>query len=96
MLTKYKDVRPKKSVKSPLKVFSCLRRIEEFFSGKGHSKLPCFQAFCFSGKIILKHVENEKGFRGVRGHAPPENFENLHTIVAILALFEQFFKIFSP
>ena len=36
------------------------------------------------------HIEHEKGSWIVRGHAPPENFENLHAVVAILVLFEQF------
>ena len=31
MLIKYKDVRPKKDVKSLLKMFSCLQRIQEIF-----------------------------------------------------------------
>ena len=39
--------------------------------------------------MILKHTEN-KSSRGLRGHAPPEIFGNLHTAVAILVLFKQF------
>ena len=37
-------------------------------------------------KILIK-MGIKKSSRGVRGHAPAENF---HTVVAILALFEQF------
>ena len=33
-----------------------------------------FQAYFFPDRIILKHIENKKGSRGVRGHALPENF----------------------
>ena len=44
----------------------------------------------FSGRIIWKHIENEKGSRGVRALLPQKIFENLHTVVAILALFEKF------
>ena len=45
----------------------------------------------FWGRIILKHIEiKKKGFRVVRRHAPRKVFKNLHTAVAILALFDQF------
>ena len=48
----------------------------------------------------MKHIENKKGSWGVRGHALPENFENLRTVVAILVLFKQIFgkryKFFAP
>ena len=43
----------------------------------------------FFGRVILKHIENEKGSMGARGHAPQKIFENLHTVVAILVLFEK-------
>ena len=33
---------------------------------------------------------NKNDSRGVRGHAPLKIFENLHTVMAILVLFEQF------
>ena len=74
MLTKYKDVRPKRSLNSTCKMFSCLRCIQEFFSGKGRPNLPYFQACFYSDRIILKHIENKKMLQGVRGHAPMENF----------------------
>ena len=51
----------------------------------------------FSDKVVLKHIEYEKSFRGVRGHALRKIFKNLHTIVAILVLFEQFLgNFFAP
>ena len=38
-----------------------------------------------------------KGFREVRGYAPPRNFEILNDVMAILVLFEQtLFKFFDP
>ena len=61
---KYKDIRPKKGLKSPLKMFSCPGQIQEFFLGRGHPNLPYFQACFFSCRIILKHIENKKGSRG--------------------------------
>ena len=69
MLTKYKNVRPKKYFAKCFHIFSSV----DIF-----------------GRIILKHNENEKGPRGVRGDVPRKIFENLHTVVAILVLFEQF------
>ena len=65
----------------------------EFFSG-GAPNFDTFSSAVFSGKIILKRIENEKGSREVRGHAAPEIFENLHTVVAILVPFEQFLRKF--
>ena len=52
--------------------------------------MPYFPAFFLreqGGRIILKHIENKKGSRGLRGHAPREN---VRAAVAILALFQQF------
>ena len=39
---------------------------------------------------MLKYVEVEKCSRGSGGMLPRKIFENLHTVVAILALFEHF------
>ena len=94
MLTKYKDVRPQKGVKNPLK---------NVFTFAAHSKIfrvgaPDVDVF-FSGRIILKRIENKESSRGIRGDASPEIFENLRrpTAVAILVLFEQFLgKFFCP
>ena len=49
-----------------------------------------FSSVVFSGRIILKHNENRKGLRGSGVMLPRKIFENLHTVVAILVLFEQF------
>ena len=38
----------------------------------------------------MKHIENKKDSRGSGGMLLREIFENLHTVVAILVLFEQF------
>ena len=87
MLTKYKNVGPKKDVKSPLKnVFHVCGVFKIFFkeAAPNCDILSCVVSF--SGRIILNHIENKKGSRGVRGHAPREN---LHTVVAILVLFEK-------
>ena len=71
-------------------MFSCLRRIQEFFSGKGDPNLPYFKCV-FSGKIILKYIENKKKALGEFGSTLHRKiYENLHTVVAHLAFFEQF------
>ena len=91
MLTKYKDVRPKKSVRSPLKVFSCLQRIREIFSRTGHSNLSFFKRVFFGQN---HYIENKKSSRGSGGKLPRKFFENSHAVVVISALFEQFLGIF--
>ena len=70
-------------------MFSSLGRIQKIFQ-EGASKFDKFSSVFFSGRIILKHIENKKSSRGVRGHVPRKIFENLHTVMAILVLFEQF------
>ena len=50
-----------------------------------------FQAYFFSGRVNVKQLKYQKRlYTGARGHAAPENFENLHTVMAILVLFEHF------
>ena len=74
MLTKYKDLKPKKGKKNFLKMLSCVRDIQEIFSGRGTQIGHIFKRVFFSGRIILKLIENKEGSRGVRRHAPLENF----------------------
>ena len=90
MLAKYRDVRPKKDVKSPLKMFSYVQRIKNFFQGGGIKFWHIFK--CISGRIILKHIENKKGFRWVQGHAFLEIFLKFTYSSAILVLFEHLGK----
>ena len=47
--------------------------MQKFFQ-EGASNFDIFSSNVFSGRIILKHIENRKGSRGVRGHVLPENF----------------------
>ena len=91
MLTKYKDVRPKKGVKSPLKMFLLSVTYSRKFFRKVAPKCAIFSsAFIFSGKNILKYIQNKKDSREPRGMLSRKIFKNLHTMMAILALFEQF------
>ena len=62
----------------------------EFFSGRGHQISSLFQAQFFPGRVISNNLINKNDFRGVRGHATRKIVENLHTVMVILALFEQF------
>ena len=73
MLAKYKDVRPKKGVKSPLKNVFMSAAYSGIFSVRGHQILTCFQAYFF-GRNILKHIENEKDFGGGPGICSFEQF----------------------
>ena len=90
MLTKYKEIRPKKDVKSPLKNVFMSAAYSEIFSGMVHQNFDIFSSAVFFGRIILKHLENQKGFRRSGGMLHQKIFENLHTAVAILILFKQF------
>ena len=40
----------------------------------------------FSAELILSNLNNKNDTKGVRGHPPPKNFENIHSVM----LFEQF------
>ena len=71
-------------------MLSCLRRIQKFFR-EGAPNFEIFlSVYFFSGRIILKHIEKKKSFRGFEGMLPRKIFEILHTVVAILVLFKQF------
>ena len=76
-------------------MFSCVRQIQKFFQGGG-TKVRHISSVVFFDKIILKqHIENKKGSRGSGGMLPQKIFENLHTVVAILAVVEQCLGKFS-
>ena len=69
MLTKYKEVGPRKGINKLLeKCFHVWGAFRNFF----REGAPKFDIVQFFGRIVLKHTENEKGSRGIRGHAPPE------------------------
>ena len=75
MLTKYKDGKPKKSLNiNPLKNVFITAAYSEIFFREGAPNFDIVSRVFFSGRIIFKHIENKKGFRGVRGHAHPESF----------------------
>ena len=48
----------------------------------------------FFGGTNLKLIKIQKKLLGVRGHAPPENFENLHAVMTIFVLFQCFLAKF--
>ena len=79
MLTKYKDVRRKKGVNKPFKkMFLCLRRIQKLFQG-GSTKFRCIFKRVFSGRIMLKYIENKKDLRG-SGGVLPGNFLKIYVL----------------
>ena len=61
------------------------------FFQKEKPKFAIFPGAFFLGRIILKYIKNKKALEGSGGMLPRKIIENLHAIVAILALFEQFF-----
>ena len=44
----------------------------------------------FPAELSSSSLSKKNDSRGVRGHAPLNIFKNLHTVMAILVLFEQF------
>ena len=56
----------------------------------GHQILTSSKRSFFSGRVTVKQIEKQKRPKGSRGMLPRQNFENLHAIMAILVLFEQF------
>ena len=93
MLTKNKDVkriRLAKGVK-PFENVACQGRIQNFFQGVAPNFVTS-SSILFSGRVslTLKNLNNKNNTRGVLGHAAPKNFENLHTVMAVLVLFELF------
>ena len=55
------------------------------------SKFVTFSSIVFfPAELSTSNLSNKNDSRGVQGHAPLEIFENLHTVMAILVLFEQF------
>ena len=74
----------------------------EKLSGRGSIKFRhFFKDSFFPGELILSNLSNKNDSRGSGGMIPQKMFENLHTIMAILVLFEQFsgkfcFIVFGP
>ena len=67
-------------------MFLCLRRIQKLFR-VGAPNLDIFSRVFFSGRIILKHIDNKKDSRGM---IPRKIFENFDTVVTFLVLLKQF------
>ena len=87
MLTKYKNVRSKQGVNKPFeKCFYVCGVFRNFFR-EGASNFDTFSSVVFSGRIVLKHIENKKGSGWF---SPKKFFENFDTVVAILVVFKQF------
>ena len=62
----------------------------EFFSGKRHQISSLFQAQFFPGRVILSNLSNKNDSRGSGDMLLRKSFENLRTVMVILALLEQF------
>ena len=58
-----------------------------------HQIFTFLRIFFFSGQANLKQIAKQRyGARGVRGHASRMIFENVHAVMPILVLFEQFLR----
>ena len=71
----------------------------EFFQGGG-TNFRHFSSVCFLTDLILSYLSNKNDSRGSGGMFSRKFFENLHTAMTILVLFEQFLgkvcHIFGP
>ena len=74
MLTKYKDVRPKKGVNKLFEKCFHVCGVFRYFFRDRTSHFDILSSVFFYGRIILKYIENKKGSRRVRGHVSPKNF----------------------
>ena len=90
MLTKCKEVRPQKGVNNPLKNVFMFKA--KFFQEGGTQIRRIFMGG-FSAELFLSILIIEKAL-GSGGMLPRKFFENLHTVEAILVLFEQFLENF--
>ena len=61
-----------------------------FFNGEGTKFRYFFKLGFFPAEVILTNLSNKNNSRGSGGMLHRKIFENLHTVMVILALFEQF------
>ena len=64
------------------------------FESQGAIIATFFSRVFFSGELILIGLRIKKGTRGFGGMLPRKIFEDLHAVMAILVLFEQFSRKF--
>ena len=64
MLTKYKDVRPKKGVNKPFEKCFHVCGVFRIFFREGTQLFDIFSSVFFFGRNILKHIENKKALEG--------------------------------
>ena len=62
----------------------------EYFQGGGTNFRHFFKRSFFLAELILSNLSNKNNFREFGGMLPRKRFENLHTVMATLVLFEQF------
>ena len=59
-----------------------------FFQGGGTKFRHSFQAQLFPAELIISNSSNKRTLGGSGGMLPRKNFENSHTVTAILVLIE--------
>ena len=77
-----------------------VRGVFRNFLKEGAPIFVTFLSVFFPAQLFLSNLSAKNDSRGVQGHASRKIFENLHTAMTILVLFEQFLRkvchIFSP
>ena len=73
-------------------MFSCQGRIQNFLREGAPIFVTFSRVVCFSADLILSNLSTRNDTEGSGGMLPWNNFENLHTVMAILELFEQFLR----
>ena len=74
----------------PFQNVSFQRRIQNFFQGGGTKFRHFFKLSFFPAELILSNFSYKNDSRGSVGMLSRKIFENLHSVMVILALFEQF------
>ena len=76
-------------VNKPFENVLCQGRIQNVSHGGCAKFRHVFKCF-FLAELVLSNLSNKDDFRGSEGMLPRKIFENLHTEMAVLVLFEQF------
>ena len=84
-----RHLHPQMGVNKPFQNVSCQghRPIQNFFQRESTTFCRFFTCIFFPAELILV---TKTTLGGVWGMLPQKNFENLHTVIVILALFKQF------
>ena len=83
---------PETGVNKPFEDVSWQGHIQNFFQGGSTNFRHFLKRVFFSAELILSNLSTKNDSMGSGGMLPQRNFENLHTEMAILVVFEQFLR----